>query len=140
MNPQSIRTLAFIILLVHGIGHLQGVLAGTGIRMHGALSTHSWFFSKFVGERSSQVIAFLSFLLTAIFGISAALSFQGLIIPVQYWTTLALITAFLSVFNLIFFWSGFAMFFNKIGAIAVNAIIFYSILLNQGWPAVIFSD
>jgi len=140
MNPQSIRTLAFIILLVHGIGHLQGVLAGTGIRLHGALSTNSWFFTRLVGERSSQIIAFLSFLLTAIFGISAALSFQDLVIPSQYWTILALITAFLSVFNLIFFWSGFAMFFNKIGAIAVNAIIFYSILLNNNWPAAVFNE
>ena len=139
MATQTIRILAFVTLLVHGIGHIQGVVAGTGIRPGNTLSTHSWLFSNLLGEKPTQTIALLIFLMTSIMGIATALSFQGWILPESLWTTLALITAFLSLFALIFFWNCFAMFFNKLGAIAVNVIIFYSILLEKHWPDALFN-
>ena len=77
MAPQTIRTFAFFVLLVHGVGHMQGVIAGTGIKLGNALSTHSWLFSDLLGEKATQILALITFSLTAIFGIAAAFSFQG---------------------------------------------------------------
>jgi hypothetical protein len=44
------------------------------------------------------------------------------------WQSLALVTAFISTLCLVLFPNALAMFFNKAGAIAVNLIIYYSVL------------
>jgi len=36
MTPKSIKLIAFIILLVHGIGHFQGVVAAFGVKINNA--------------------------------------------------------------------------------------------------------
>jgi hypothetical protein len=79
------------------------------------------------------------FLLTGIAGIITALSFKGIILA-DIWQSLAVVTAALSTLALILFPNGFAMFFNKVGAIAVNLFIYYSIVFSQNWPSVLFED
>jgi hypothetical protein len=73
-------------------------------------------------------------------GIFAALSFKGLFTPDAQWTSLALACAVFSTMGLVIFPKALAMFFNKVGAMAVNLIIFYAILLNGQWPASIFEN
>lgn len=86
-----------------------------------------------------QIICFVLFLITGIAGICTELSLKSIIFSGDVWQTLALITAFLSTSCLVLFPNSFAMFFNKIGAIAVNLLIYYSVLLNN-WPSVLFED
>ena len=123
-----------------GLGHFQGVVAGFGIKLHRSLSSQSWLFSHLFGNKTSQIICFILFLITGLFGIATALSFKDIIISVNYWQTLAVLTAILSTLCLVFYWNSFAMFFNKVGAIAVNLLIYYSILLNNQWPTAIFEN
>jgi hypothetical protein len=139
MSTQVIKLIVFIVLLVHGIGHIQGVVAGFGAKINNYNPTQSWLL-KNQSERTNRVICLVLFLITAFIGIAAALSFRSIIFPESIWQTLTLITALLSSFCLIAFPNGFAMLFNKIGAIAVNLIIYYSILFRQYWPAEIFND
>jgi hypothetical protein len=139
MSPKTIKLLAFIILLVHGIGHLQGVVSSMGIRFHGSSSNVSWLL-KGLGGRSNRLICLILYLLATIFGILTALSFNDIIISTSLWTNLALITAFVSLAGLILFPRALAMFFNKAGSVAVNGIIFYSILFNGHWPAAVFEN
>jgi hypothetical protein len=73
-------------------------------------------------------------------GIFAALVLRGVFGPDAEWTSMALACAIFSTLGLVFFPKALAMFFNKAGAIAVNGVIFYSILLNGNWPAAIFTD
>jgi hypothetical protein len=53
---------------------------------------------------------------------------------------LALLTAIFSTVALVLFPKALAMFFNIAGAVAVNLIIYYSILLNGNWPSALFED
>lgn len=139
MSTKTIKLLVFIAILVHGIGHLQGVLSSLGVKLNKSTSYKSWLL-KTQSERTNRVICFFLYLFTAIFGILAALSFKDLIISHTIWQTLMIITAVLSSLALILFPNALAMFFNKAGAIAVNLITYYSLVFNGNWPAAIFEE
>lgn len=139
MNTKTIKLITFIVLLVHGIGHFQGVVASLGVKINNDNPATSWLL-KDLGSTANKTICLILFLITGLLGIAAALSLKGILFPESIWQTLALITAFGSTACLILFPNGFAMFFNKIGAIAVNLIIYYSILFHQHWPSALFED
>lgn len=139
MTSKSIKLVAFFVLLVHGIGHFQGVAAGLGLKINNAHPANSWLL-KSLSEQTNKKICLLLFLVTGLVGILTALSFKGILLSDSMWQTLALVTAFLSTCCLIMFPNGLAMFFNKMGAIAVNLIVFYSILFQQNWPSPLFEE
>lgn len=139
MTTKTIKLLVLIALLVHGIGHFQGVIASLGVKFNDKSNYISWLL-KGQGQNVNKILCLGLYLGAAILGILAALSFKGILLPVSCWETLSLITAIVSTSGLILFPNALAMFFNKIGAIVVNLAIYYSILFNGNWPSVIFED
>ena len=138
MTTKTVRLIAFIALLVHGIGHFQGVAAGLGLKINNSDPAKSWLLKSF-SKDINKTICLVLFLLTGVLGILAAFSFRGVLIP-DAWQLFAVITAFLSTICLVVFPSSFAMFFNKVGAIVVNLLIYYSIVFSQHWPEVLFNE
>jgi hypothetical protein len=139
MTTRTLKLIAFIVLLVHGIGHFQGVAAGFGLPISKAKPGQSWLF-RGAPEQTSRIMSLILFLATGVTGILTALSFKGILLPQSIWGVLAIVTAVLSTLCLIIFPGGFAMFFNKVGAVAVNLIIYYSIVFQQQWPSTLFED
>ena len=139
MTTKTVKLLVLIALLVHGIGHIQGVIAGTGVRFNDNTSNISWLL-KGLGENSNRTICILLYLGAALTGILAGLGSKGILVPESTWQMFALIAAFISTACLVLFPSALAMFFNKAGAIAVNLIIYYSIIFNGHWPSAMFED
>jgi hypothetical protein len=139
MSTKSIKLIAFIVLLVHGIGHLQGVVSSTGVKFTKSTSNISWLL-KGLGEGLNRTFCLAFYMAAGILGIFAALSFYDLVFTEMSWQNFALTSAFFSTVSLILFPNALAMFFNKAGAIAINLIIFYSILFDGHWPAAIFND
>ena len=139
MTTKAIKLIAFIALLVHGIGHFQGVVAGIGVNINNSNPASSWLL-KGLSIQNNRIICLVLFLITGIIGILTALTYRGLLLNEALWQPMAIATAILSTICLVVFPNGFAMFFNKVGAIAVNLIIYYSILFNQNWPSEIFND
>lgn len=139
MSTKTIKLIALLVLLVHGIGHIQGVVSGFGIKFNESTSNQSWLL-KGVNDKTNRILCVVLYLAAAALGLLAALSFKDLLVPVTLWQTLALVTAILSTLSLVLFPKALAMFFNKAGAIAVNLIIYYSILFNGNWPSAIFED
>lgn len=139
MTAKTIKLIAFIVLLVHGIGHFQGVVASFGVKINNAKPASSWLL-KSMSSSANQRISFVLFLITALLGIVTALAFKCILFPENVWQSLAIATAIFSTVCLITFPNSFAMFFNKVGAIVVNLLIYYSVLLNNNWPVAIFKD
>ena len=139
MTTRTIKLIAFIALLVHGIGHFQGVVAGLGIKINNAVPAQSLVL-KGLSVKTNQAVCLVLYLFTGIFGILTALSFKEIMFSQTIWQDLAIVTAILSTLCLFVFPNGFAMFFNKAGAIAVNLLIYYSILFSQNYPQVLFED
>lgn len=139
MTTKTIKLLAFLALLVHGIGHIQGVVGSLGVKFNESSSYISWLL-KGLGENANRTICLILYLGAAVCGILAAMSLLDFLIPVTSWQILALTTAIISTVCLVLFPNALAMFFNKIGAIVVNLAIYYSILFNGHWPAAIFEE
>jgi hypothetical protein len=139
MSSSTIRLLAFITLLVHGIGHIQGVVGALGVKFNESSSSTSWLL-KDLGQKSNQTICLILYLGAAVLGILTALSMKDVILASANWQNLALITTIVSSFCLLLFPNSLAMFFNKAGAIAVNLIIYYSVLFNGQWPSELFQE
>lgn len=139
MTTKTIKLIAFIALLVHGIGHFQGVVASFGIKINNSSPSASWLLKDF-GEKFNHRFALILFFVTGILGITTALSFKGIMLPVSLWQSVAIYTAICSTLCLVIFPNNFAMFFNKVGAIGVNLFIYYSIIIGGNWPSVLFDD
>ncbi|KPL13844.1 MAG: hypothetical protein AMS26_12905 [Bacteroides sp. SM23_62] len=139
MSTKTLKLIAFIVLLVHGIGHLQGVVSSSGVKFRSSTSTVSWLL-KGLGEKWNKLICLVLYLAAGVLGIFAALGIIGLLGPGAQWTSMAMACAIFSTLGLILFPKALALFFNKAGAIAVNLIIFYAILFNGFWPSSIFED
>ncbi len=139
MSVRSVKLIAFLVLLVHGIGHFQGVVSGSGIKYRASSTNLSWLL-KGLGEKWNMWICMVLYLSAAMLGIAAALGLRGVLGPESAWASFALTAAIFSTLGLVLFPKALAMFFNKVGAIAINLIIFYSILFNGNWPALIFED
>ncbi len=139
MTVKTIKLIVFIILSIHAIGHFQGVATATGAKLSRSSSAASWLLNKFLGKNISQIICLLLYFIAAHLGIFAAFSFQGWIFPQHLWQNLVFLTAVFSTIALVLYPNALAMFFNKIGAITVNAIIILSLFWLQ-WPSVIFGN
>ena len=129
MNTKTIKGIIFIALLVHGIGHIQGVICVFGVQFKESSSSISWVL-KGLGETPNRVLCILFFLTTAILSILTALSFRDLLISHNAVQGLALATALLSSFSLILFPRALAMFFNLAGALLVNVFLYWYVITD----------
>jgi hypothetical protein len=135
MSLQTIQILITGVLLVHGLGH-GGAIGALIYIDRGAsggkwLPARSWLFPN-LATRSAKIIA-ITFWALSLFGfIAAALSFWGILLPVDLWRPLALIFAFVSLIGISLFWGTWPM-FNTLAAQVVNlAIIITQLWLH--WP------
>jgi hypothetical protein len=76
MSPKTVKLLAFLALLVHGIGHLQGVVSSTGVKFRSSSSNRSWLL-RGLGDQWNKLICLVLYLAAGVLGILAALSFNG---------------------------------------------------------------
>ncbi len=139
MSSNTLKLIAFLALLIHGIGHLQGVVSSSGIKSRTSTFNISWLL-KGLGEKWNKLICMVFYLVAGVLGIFAALALRGVLGPDSQWTSMALACAIFSTLGLVLFPKALALSFNKVGAIAVNLIIFYAILFNANWLSAIFED
>jgi hypothetical protein len=137
MTDKTIKLIAFIVILIHGIGHFQGVLSSLGVKFTKSTTSMSWLL-KGLGAGINRTLCLAFYLASAALGIITALCFYGMLFAQNSWQDLALTTAIFSALSLILFPNALAMAFNKVGAILVDLLIFYSILFNGQWPGAIF--
>jgi hypothetical protein len=134
MTPKTLRTIIAVFLFVHAIGHGQGIIASLGLLNSETWNVRSWLFDNLIGGKASRMLAMVLFIICVLGFLATAFSFLGIGIPHDAWRTMAIIFAIPSVLSLIAYWNAFAMFFNKAGAIGVNAWILI-ILPFLKWPS-----
>ena len=83
MTVKTVYIIAFLVLLIHGIGHIQGVVSGFGVKFNRNASVTSWLL-KDLGSKLNTWICLLLYSGSAIFGILAALSFKGILFSIQF--------------------------------------------------------
>lgn len=134
MSSTTLRTLIALGLFVHGIGHIQGVMAALGLQATERWHARSWLFTGLLGDTGASILALIIWLATTIAALAAGLGLLGWLVPHAWWRTAAIVSAVVSLVGLVFYWNSLAAIFNKVGAIGVNlAILVGLVLLN--WPS-----
>ena len=133
MSPVSMRNVIGIIIFVHGIGHVQGVMASLGLFNNESWHPKSKLFDKLLGEKNSRYLSLVLWGLSVLGFLAAGFAFLGLGIPHETWRILMIVTAIPSSLGIIFYWNSLSMISNKLGAIGVNAWILIGLLLLN-WP------
>lgn len=122
-----------IVLILHGVGHLLGVLALTALG-GGNWNGRSWLLTDSLGEGTAKAISAVLWVVGLVVFVVAGLALLEIGFPESWWKPLAAGGAVLSLVALTLFWNSFpALFPNKIGAIAVNLAALIGILITD-WP------
>lgn len=117
MSNQLLRILIAGALLVHGAGHTLGFW----------MPARSWLFPK-AAESTMRIVSGVFWILAAVGFVAAFLGFLGFLVPGEWWRTLAVIFAGVSLLGLFLFWGTWPG-FNTAGALAMNL----AILVTQLW-------
>ena len=142
MSPTILRIIIAGILAFHGVGHAMGIIPALQLRFFqnqtGAWaqnwSSHSWLLTPLLGEAASRILAIILFSVSLVGFAGAALALMGWLVPHEWWRTLAIVSAVISLVALAFFWNAFIYLFpHKVGAIAVNVAVLVG-LLWANWP------
>jgi len=127
MSITTIKTIAAIVLIIHGIGHIWGILPVFGVKATSSHSERSPLLSDRVGSPVTGIIEVLLFAAGFISFIVAGLSLAGWMFGGIPWGSLSVIGAIVSIIGLVLYPHAFPMIFpNYIGAMVVNvgAVVF----------------
>lgn len=108
-------------------------MAGLGVSSTETWHGRSWLLTGLIGESASRTVGLIIYLACTIGFLLAALGVMGWLVPNDWWRTLALVFAVISLVGLVFYWHSLVALFNKLGAIGVNLAILVGLLLLN-WP------
>jgi hypothetical protein len=134
MSSTTLRLIIALVLFVHGIGHVMGILPVLGLSTIETWNVRSWLLTDLLGDTITRVIGFILFAAALIGFLGATLGLMNWLVPHEWWRTLAVVSAVISLVAIALFWNAFVAFFpNKLGAIAVNAAVLIGLLVAD-WP------
>jgi hypothetical protein len=140
MSAQTLRVIVAVVLIFHGVGHALGVLPAFGVTLGRTHAAGSWLAMGANGAGRGQAIGFALWAIALVGFVSAGFAVLGWLVPQTWWSLLALVSAFVSMVALVFFWWGLPFLFpHKIGAIAVNLAVFICLLWLR-WPSALLGD
>jgi hypothetical protein len=122
-----------IVLILHGIGHILGVIALTSLGGEN-WNARSWLLTDSIGDGPARTLSVVLWIGCCIAFIVAGLALLEIGFPESLWKPVAVAAAFVSLATLALFWNGFPVLFpNKIGAIAINVTAIVGVLITD-WP------
>lgn len=127
---------AFTLLMIHGIGHLLGVVVSFSRKQSENWNTDSWLFNNWTSLSTRRSISSWVFLLPALASIVAALSLKGWMYEVSEWREVALIAAISSLIAIGIFPKALYSVFNRTAAILLNIGII-ALMYMQPWTSIV---
>jgi hypothetical protein len=122
-----------IVLILHGLGHVLGVIALTSLGGDN-WNARSWLLTDSIGDGPARVLSAVLWVACCVAFVVAGLALLEIGFPEDWWKPIAASAAFVSLVTLTVFWNAFPVLFpNKIGAIAVNLAAIWGVLLAD-WP------
>lgn len=135
MSPTALRIIIAAVLFIHGIGHFMGVIPAMQLVNVKGWNSRSWLLTPLIGEATSRVLSAVLFMVALVGFIASAMALLGWLVPHEWWQTLAIVSAMLSLITIVLFWNAFVSLIpNKVGALGVDiAVVVCLLMLN--WPA-----
>jgi hypothetical protein len=142
MSGPVLRAIIAFVFAFHGVGHAMGIIPALGIvNVKGASqgwlknwSSHSWLLTNLLGDTVSRILCVILYGAALIGFLGTALALLGWGVPHEWWRTLAIVSAVISLVALLLFWNALIFLFpHKVGALAIN-IATLICLLALNWP------
>ena len=143
MSGTLLRAIIAAVFAFHGIGHAMGVIPALGFVSGEASSqswlrnwsSRSWLLTDLLGDSVGRAICVVLYSAALVGFLVAALALLGWIVPHEWWRTLAVVSAVISLVAILLYWNALILLFpHKIGALAVNIAVLIC-LLALNWPA-----
>ncbi len=97
-------------------------------------NARSWLLTRLLGNTITRVIGFILLAVASIGFLGAALGLMDWLVPHEWWRSLAVTSAVVSLVAIGLFWNALVSLFpNKIGAIGVDVAVLIGLLLVD-WP------
>jgi hypothetical protein len=142
MSGTVVRAIIALVFAFHGVGHAMGIIpavrranaSGSGQGWLKNWSSHSWLLTSLLGDTAARLLCAVLYLAALIGFIGAALALLGWGIPHDWWRTLAVVSAAVSLAAVLFYWQALIFLFpHKVGALAIDiATLVGLVVLN--WP------
>jgi hypothetical protein len=98
-------------------------------------SSHSWLLTDLLGETAARLIGMILFAMALTGFLGAALGLLAWGVPHEWWRTLAVVSAVVSLAAVVLYWNALIFFIpHKVGALSVS-IATLVCLLWLSWPA-----
>jgi hypothetical protein len=142
MSGTVLRAIIALVLAFHGTGHAMGIIpalgivnaAGSGQGWLKNWSSRSWLLGNLLSEPISRILCVILYGLALIGFIGATLALLSWVLPHDWWRTLAVASAVISLAALLLFWNALIFLFpHKVGALAINVATLVC-LLALSWP------
>jgi hypothetical protein len=143
MSGTTLRILITLVLLVHGVGHVMGTMPALGLlddeRRSGQgwlknWSSRSWLLTDLLGDTAARVVCVILYGAALIGFLGAALGLAGWLVPHDWWRTLVVVSAGISLVAIALYWNALILLFpHKVGALAVNVATLVCLLVLN-WP------
>jgi hypothetical protein len=97
-------------------------------------SSRSWLLTDLLGDTASRILCLILYGVALVGFVAAALALMGWLVPHDWWRTLAVVSAIISLVAIALFWDALIMLFpHKVGAIGVNIAVLAGLLVAN-WP------
>jgi uncharacterized membrane protein YphA (DoxX/SURF4 family) len=134
MSGTALRALVAVVLFIHGIGHVMGVMPALKLVNVEGWNSRSWLLTPILGETISRILSIILFLVALVGFVASTLALLGWLVPHDWWRTLAVVSAVISIVTIALFWNAFVSFFpNKVGALGVDIAVLVCLLVLN-WP------
>ena len=134
MSGTTLRALVAVVLFIHGIGHCMGIIPALKLVSVEGWNSRSWLLTPILGETVSRILSIILFSIALVGFLASALALLGWVVPHDWWRTLAVVSAVISIVTIVLFWNAFVTFFpNKVGALGVDIAVLVC-LLSLNWP------
>ena len=98
-------------------------------------SSHSWLLTNLLSDTAARIISLVLFLAGLVGFVGAALGLLGWGVPHEWWRTLAVVSAVISLVTIVLYWNALISFFpHKVGYISADIAILVC-LLWLNWPS-----
>jgi hypothetical protein len=142
MSGAVLRAIIAFAFAFHGVGHAMGIIPALGIiNIEGSSqdwlkswSSYSWLLTNLLGDTASRALCAILYGAALIGFVGAALALLGWGVPHDWWRTLAIASAIISLVALLLFWNALIFLLpHKVGALAINLVTLVC-LLALNWP------
>jgi hypothetical protein len=112
----------------------MGIMPMVGFSTVKTWNANSWLLTRLLRNTIARVIGFILFTVALIGFLGAALGLMDWLVPHEWWRSLAVTSAVVSLVAIVLFWNALVSLFpNKIGAIGVDLAVLIGLLLVD-WP------